>query len=218
MCIIQRIVKTVTFKIVDVEFELPKGPVGILCSGGADSSLLLYLLMKYSQHQIHILTLTNKNKHFVNLNHINQVIQWCVNKTNNYNFIHHVSYATEQTNKELEKLSLLFLKNKTIDTIYIGDTCYPPDYLNLKFASETGDVFQNIAARMPDKSRPTKIGPIYTPYTNYSKKKIAETYQHEGIMDLFYLTRSCETTADIGSAHCGNCWWCKERAWAFSDD
>lgn len=96
MCIIQRIVKTVTFKIVDVEFELPKGPVGILCSGGADSSLLLYLLMKHSQHQIHILTLTNKNKHFVNLNHINQVIQWCVNKTNNYNFIHHVSYATDR--------------------------------------------------------------------------------------------------------------------------
>lgn len=201
-----------------VEFKLPQGPVGVLCSGGADSSLVLYLLMKYSTQQIHILTLTNTKKHYTNLHHINNVIQWCIERTNNYNFVHHISYAIEQTNKELEKLSFLVLKNKTVDVLYIGDTCYPPDDLNLQFAIETNDIFQNIKARMPNSNRPTKIGPIYTPYTNYNKKKIAEIYRHENIMDLFDLTRSCETTDNLGSSHCGSCWWCREREWAFSDD
>lgn len=204
--------------ICDVEFKIPTSPVGVLCSGGADSSLVLYLLMKYNTQPIHILTLTNKIKHYTNLSHINQVIKYCLDKTNNYNFFHHVKYVEQQTNKELEKLSMSLLKAKTFNILYIGDTCYPPDYLNQQFAKETGDVFQNIAARMPNIIRPTQIGPIYTPYTNYNKKKIVEIYKHLDIMELFYLTRSCESTDNIGSDHCHNCWWCKEREWALAND
>ena len=66
MYTIQRIVKTVTFKVADVEFNLPTGPVGVLASGGADSSIVLYLLMKYSDQPIHILTLSNAKKNYTN--------------------------------------------------------------------------------------------------------------------------------------------------------
>jgi 7-cyano-7-deazaguanine synthase in queuosine biosynthesis len=204
----------VTFKVADVEFELPKSPVGILCSGGADSTLLLYLLMKHSNFTIHVLTLTNQAKNFANLAVINSVLKWCINHTQNTNIIHHTWYAKEQTNKELEKLPLELLQSKMFSTLYIGDTCYPPDDINQRFADETNDIFQNIKARTPNETRPTKIGPIYVPYTNYNKKKIVETYKSENIMELFHLTRSCETTSDIGTEHCGNCWWCKEREWA----
>lgn len=201
--------------ICDVEFKLPQGPVGVLCSGGADSSLVLYLLMKYSDQPIHILTLSNATKHFTNSLIINYVIDYCIKKTNNTNITLHNWFTIEQTNKELERLPLQMLTNKTFSTLYIGDTCYPPDELNQSWAEQTNDVFQNIQARQPNKNRPTKIGPMYTPYTNYDKRKIAEIYKAENIMDLFSYTRSCESIEDIGTRHCGNCWWCKEREWAF---
>ena len=50
---------------------------------------------------------------------------------------------------------------------------------------------------------------------NYDKKKIAEIYTALGIRELNIFTRSCESLEDIGVEHCGNCWWCKEREWAF---
>lgn len=199
--------------ICDVDFEIPKGPVGVLCSGGADSSLVLYLLMKYSEHPIHILTMTNRKKQFTNLQVINDVIRWCITHTKNINITHTVKYVEEQTNKELEKFSLENLHK--FKTIYIGDTCYPSDEINQQFANETGDDFQNMLDRQPNKNRPTKVGPIYVPFTNYDKRKIAEIYTALGIRELNVFTRSCESFDDIGTEHCGNCWWCKEREWAF---
>ena len=87
-------------RICNVEFELPNGPVGVLCSGGADSSLVLYLLMKYSEHPIHVLTMVNQKKHFTNLKVVNDVIRWCITHTKNINTTHTVKYVEEQTNKE----------------------------------------------------------------------------------------------------------------------
>src|SRR5210317_147906 len=166
-------------KLLDVDFDLPDSPVGVLCSGGADSSLVLYLLMKYSEHPIHILTMTNRKKQFTNLQVINDVICWCITHTKNINITHNIKYVEEQTNKELEKFSLSYLDK--FKTLYIGDTCYPPDEINQQFANETGDDFQNMLDRQPNKNRPTKVGPIYVPFTNYDKRKIAEIYTTLGI-------------------------------------
>lgn len=196
----------------DVEFKIPEGPVGVLCSGGADSSLILYLLMKHSKYPVHILTMINRKKHFINKIVIDGVIQWCIHKTNNINIVHHIKFVEEQTNKDLEKFSIENLKN--FNTLYIGDTCYPADEINLKFANETGDTFQNMLDRQPNKNRPTQVGPIYVPFTNFNKRKIVEIYKHLSIMDLFQITRSCESIEPIGTAHCGMCWWCKEREWS----
>ena len=201
--------------IANVEFELPKGPVGVLCSGGADSSLVLYLLMKYSTEPIHVFTLSNAKKHYTNSVIINYIIKWCLENTNNHNITLHTWFAAEQTNRELGKLPAEFLSNKKIYKLYIGDTCYPPDDINLQFASNGYDVFQNMKDRDPNITRSTGIGPFYYPFTNYNKKKIAEIYRHENIMELFTLTRSCESGDNIGSQHCQKCWWCQERAWAF---
>ena len=61
------------------------------------------------------------------------------------------------------------------------------------------------------------------PFTNIDKKAIYELYSIHGIVDeLFPLTRSCENEAKgqqmLGGGpeeHCGKCWWCLERQWAF---
>jgi len=199
--------------ICDVEFDLPSGPVGVLCSGGADSSLTLYLLMKHSNQPLHVLTMANRKKHFTNAIVVSKVIDWCMKKTNNNNIVHTVKYVDEQTDEQLQQLTIQHLK--VFRTIYIGDTCYPPEDIHDEFVQNTGDSFNKLEDRKPNKNRATKAGPIYVPFTNYNKRKIAEIYEHLDIMELADITRSCETFEDIGTKHCGNCWWCKEREWAF---
>ena len=201
--------------ICDVDFKLPQGPVGILCSGGADSSLVLYLLMKYSNQPIHIFTLSNKNKNFTNATLLGYIIHWCIKQTGNTNIQHHVAYAEKQTAKALFGMPFTALKNQQIQKLYIGDTCWPPKDINEQFASNGQDIVQTKADRDPNTKRPTEWKSFYLPFTNHTKKKIAEIYHSEGIMDLLPLTRSCESLDNIGTQHCGKCWWCQERAWAF---
>ena len=61
---------------------------------------------------------------------------------------------------------------------------------------------------------------FYEPFKNIDKKFIAHIYKEYGLIDTLYpLTRSCESTdpdnCDDYKGHCGNCWWCLERKWAF---
>lgn len=204
-----------TFKVADVEFTLPVGPVGVLASGGADSSIVLYLLMKYSDQPIHILTLSNAKKNYTNSFIVPNIINWCIKKTGNNNIVYHNWFAEEQTQTSLSTLPTKLLSNKTIKTLYIGDTCYPSDEINHAFAANGYDVFQDKNDRNPNTVRPTSIACFYYPFTNYNKKKIAQVYIKENVMELFDLTRSCESFDLINTGHCGKCWWCQERFWAF---
>lgn len=53
------------------------------------------------------------------------------------------------------------------------------------------------------------------PFFNMNKKDIAKMYEDEGLMDtLWPVTRSCESET-MSEGHCGECWWCQERLWAF---
>lgn len=203
--------------ICDVDFDLPNGPVGVLCSGGADSSLVLYLLLKYNQHPVYVFTLANKNKFYTNNIVSSRVVNWCIKNTPNTNVQHLVNFADEQTSSALYKLPFEYLKNKTIETLYIGDTCWPPVEVNEKFSQNGVDPVQSKNDRSPEKHRSTHWKNFYLPFTNYNKKKIAEIYSKEKIMPLFELTRSCESLDDIGTEHCGTCWWCQERLWAFKN-
>lgn len=59
----------------------------------------------------------------------------------------------------------------------------------------------------------------YRPFINETKKYVAELYQVDNLMEeLFPFTRSCETLDTMmweTLEHCGECWWCEERQWAF---
>ena len=196
-----------------VDIKLPTGPAGILCSGGADSSLLLYILAKYSKHPLHVFTLANHGKKFSNTTHATQVVNYVINRTQRFNIVHHIYYSKEQTEKELSVYPLSFLKH-TIQELYIGDTSYPPDEINKSFAIHGIDKIQDSVDRSYGNTRETKIGPFVYPFTNYTKKTIADFYEKERLQEMFPLTRSCESK-DVTDTHCGVCWWCNERRWAF---
>jgi len=203
---------------VPVEFRIYDGTIGINLSGGVDSALILYLLMRYSSSKIHAFTIASEQKFRVNSNVAVNVINKCIDLTNNLNIEHHTIYHPVQNEKLLHTLPKLFLKNRSIDMVYTGVTANPPIDICNTFNEERvviRDYEFDKAVLFDNES-------YYNPWANCHKKDIASMYNHFDLLNtLFPLTRSCEylkadsSTTVAHNYHCGKCWWCQERMWGF---
>jgi len=207
----------------NVNLKIYNGPTGITCSGGADSSLLLYFLMKHSVDKIYIFTTGNKEKEFKNITITNNVIQRCIELTGNTNIEHCTVSHDKQTNENVFGKPGQYIEKKLINILYTGVTANPPKYITDAFIGE--NLTGPIGNRDPNMKKNTlrKNNRMYTPWRNIDKKKLAEIYKKYTLIDtLFNHTRSCEWYPDYNSPpnpglnHCGACWWCQERAWGFS--
>ena len=203
--------KTIT--IAGVEVRIYQGPVGIYVSGGADSALLLYLLMKYSTDTIHIFTCASKQKQFASARVSLRVIEKCVELTGNTNIVHHTHYVDYQTDEILFYPQKDYLHIGKINVLYTGITANPPLDVLKTFKEETTENSE----RDPSIERSVYIEEqkIYIPFTNINKQKIGSMYNELDLTDTLYsLTRSCESL-ELSEGHCGECWWCQERHWGF---
>jgi hypothetical protein len=146
--------------------------------------------------------------------HALQVIDKCIELTGNNNVKHNIFFVRDQTEENL----LSYLNERiTLDNLsimYTGITAAPP--------VSARELFKNkdfiIDERNPDEFKEPYNGvrkQFYSPFVNIDKKIIRSIYEKESVLyALFPLTRSCESpTQTIG--HCGECWWCEERNWAF---
>lgn len=197
--------------------------VGIMVSGGVDSAILLYYLMKHSTSTIHIYSQGSNLKYRRNTIIAPQVIEKCIQLTNNINVIHHIEYNEVFTYDSLRVSPERAVMNGITHIVYDGVTMNPPHDIAKKFTPElefdTGrdDTSDNDMFHSNDR--------FYMPWANTNKKGIAQMYREENLMDnLFPITRSCEydptcdyfdKVEDPQLGHCGECWWCKEREWGF---
>lgn len=208
-----------TYDIIDgVTLPIPDMPIGISVSGGADSALLLYFLLKYTNNTLHIFSLASQQKRLTTTKAAIDVISRCAELTGNYNFVHHIKYATEQTKENLFSIPRLFLQNSTIKFMYTGVTKNPPLQITDGFNNSNTEHEE----RNPNVKRNIQNGDFFAPWTNIDKKDICKIYEKYNLINSLYLhTRSCEWTIDMGgvpdphNGHCGVCWWCEEREWGF---
>ena len=186
--------------------------IGIKMSGGADSSLLAYLLAKYIAHskldiELFPIIIIEKSAPFQEqfvksvIKFIEQEIDFKFKKS--FVYTHEIGGDKIQLMREIE--ATLFDSN-LLDCIVSGTTHEPRQ----GFSAEGG----------PDDLRVGNFqqiwGSIYTPFINMDKKDLALIYkEHNLLSTLFPITRSCVTETMNFDAHCGECWWCKERIWAF---
>jgi 7-cyano-7-deazaguanine synthase in queuosine biosynthesis len=193
--------------------RIPEGPVGISCSGGTDSSLLLYLLMSNCKDTVHIFTLSNNLKGRSNAVIVPKVIERCIQLTGNINVIHYSWYAEDQSEESLFDFQRQALREQKIKTIFSAVTANPP--VDIKFQAGVGEHY----LRNPNivKDEISFDGYFLTPFINKNKQTIAKIYQDLDLMEtLFPVTRSCEELGKIEYyEHCGKCWWCEERLWGF---
>jgi 7-cyano-7-deazaguanine synthase in queuosine biosynthesis len=197
----------------DTVVDIPDGPIGISCSGGVDSSLLLYILMANCTDTIHIFTLSNDRKGRANAVIVPKVIERCIQLTGNLNVIQHSYYAADQIEHTLFDVPREYLKNKTISCIFFAITANPPT--DVVFTAQGSE--QSNRDSLTIKKEIEHDGFLYQPFVNKDKKTIADIYRQLNLMDtLFPVTRSCEEIGKIEYyGHCGKCWWCEERHWGF---
>lgn len=204
-----------TISLNGVELDLHSGPIGVSISGGADSALLAYILMQNVTDQIHFFTIASKEKNFKSVEHTGLILNKLVQITGNFNVQHHIKYVETQTRNNL----LAFLKSvqSNIKVMYTATTSFPDDNIMHSFNSSLPNDIKLRRGATVNKKLYSDDRFFYSPFYNIDKKKISEIYDTLNIReDIFPLTRSCESTIIIDK-HCGNCWWCEERKWAFNE-
>jgi 7-cyano-7-deazaguanine synthase in queuosine biosynthesis len=198
----------------NVNVDIHSGNIGISVSGGADSAILLYILMKYAQDPVHVFTCSSKEKNRVSPHIALDVIGKCIDLTGKQDVYHHTYFVEKQTYQTWIDGLIKPIINKTVDIMYTGVTALPPDDVLTQF--NTKNTLYN--KRDPNQIRPVyHKGNFYTPLFNLNKQQVCEIYKELNVLDdLYPLTRSCEDLK-LTSGHCGKCWWCEERKWGFGN-
>lgn len=224
------------------EIDIPEEykSIGINLSGGADSSLLLYLLVKYlkdndrTDTKIHVLTGSYADKGYSTSMVSNTVLKFILDELEAYDVIdsNYQFFKYERTQDDFREVWSSWWKSGRMEVMINAITSMPKDLdaitenssgeiinlFNCKDAPlERGDGTHPIwSYRIPE----TKTHAAYHPFAHVDKKFIANIYKEMGLIETLYpLTRSCECPdphlCDDYKGHCGDCWWCLERKWAF---
>jgi len=229
MAIDQSLVMTFPNSQGDVEIYMPENTkVLIKCSGGADSSLFLYMLAKYRHECNPSITITIASSVNVDLPYQYVIAKRVAEYVNSVypmgDYKHHhrdnrggefypsdMNLLTDALDDITDKQYMLVTLNPPIEemkahNMYNDERCDfrdagAPDLFSLK----SGLISENNW----DHNRP---------FARHDKRGIAEFYDNLGIRDtLFPLTRSCEEETTDFSSHCGTCWFCLEREWGFGE-
>ena len=205
-----------------VDIPLVSSPVAVNFSGGADSSILLYILMKYSRYPIHVCTCVTNSGNGGHAETSATVLNRCVELTDNLSIYHHVWYQRESNDpKLLWDIESKLLNKLDISTVYVGTTANPPQDVSDLFVQSPTEVF-HLEDRDPAKLRKviniSENWQFILPFTNIDKRRVMSIYRELGLLDALYpLTRSCRSiTFRASTEPCGVCWSCKEREWGLT--
>jgi 7-cyano-7-deazaguanine synthase in queuosine biosynthesis len=206
--------KKITISGVDIDIHDDR-PIGISLSGGADSAVLFYILLKETAQPIHIYTFLGEEKRAVAEPVVDRVIAKCVELTGNRNIVHHKEYIDVQTPRLIYGIMGERIREKEVDIIYTGMTKFPPDDVVNTFEEKLEDwLYEN---RKASEERELYFGnnSFYRPFMNIDKKDVSKLYSSLDLLDSLYpITRSCENIYSPDK-HCGKCFWCEERHWGF---
>ena len=213
----------------DTDFSRPPREVkrlGIWCSGGADSTALLYLLaktIKDNDLDVYIQPMTVRRQRPWNPIKAAPVIEKvCEILDFDRMLPHEVYYPPLEDPNQTEWQEFMDrdrenYKNGVWHVLYDGLTSNPPEsempYENLEEHRRGENIEKQLEAPARDHMRP-----LY----QINKRFIADIYRQFDLTEnLFPITWSCEGEADQTNDYtipCDQCWWCWEREWAFDND
>lgn len=207
----------------------------ITCSGGADSTILLYMLVKYLEKikrldaEIHVLTMAFERKGRWNARYANKIIDFIIEDTGTDLIKNHLVFYRDLPNGEyLKEMENFYVKVFDIDMRLNGRTANPPlgeiviDYKGDEILlTETSPAPERNTNGTAENFIYNTNHVTYRPFVNIDKKYIKTLYEDYRLLDTLYpLTRSCEgfdyETKNYTTT-CGRCWWCLERKWAFGE-
>jgi 7-cyano-7-deazaguanine synthase in queuosine biosynthesis len=171
---------------------------GILLSGGIDSAVLLYLLIK-SNPTVNIQPFTIDKTDGAGLyanpiiDHFNQKFELA---------IPHTIFVGNPTvhHREQSKTAVvdIFTNYSDIDLLFIGINQNPPSLANDEHA--------------PNRDRKSPHPKIIFPFVDLYKDAVLQFMYDNNQQDLLTLTHTC---TEQSHGRCKKCWQCRERMWAF---
>ena len=222
-----------------IDFDIPEQykKICVNCSGGADSGILLYIVIDYliknkrTDTTVSVTTCSNDFKHRWNGRKAADVINWIIDKTGFENFdMHYTYYRDRQDSKYFNEVERQLFIDGRVDIMVSGITSNPLSECIVEDAKgntvdllATGLVDRNVDEDAPAITK-GQVATFYKPFHKIDKKFVASMYRQYNAMPLFDLTRSCEAVPDslynsydpnFEQEPCGTCWWCLERKWAF---
>ena len=215
-----------------VEITIPEHykKVAVNCSGGADSSLLLYILAKYIKDnaldvKLSVLTCGADSKYRWSGERAGSVVNYVIkNIGSGIIDMHYIYFRDEQDVKYFHEIEGDLLADGRAQLIASGITSNPPPGESVEDIEGISNDLRKyaMADRIGAEHKTWHIstegkGDFWNPFANVNKKFIADQYDAYNLRStLLPLTRSCETYALSGDpSPCGKCWWCLERKWAF---
>lgn len=169
---------------------------GIMLSGGLDSAVLLYLILKENKDiKIQLFTIP---KHDGALLYINNIITY-INTMCQVELPETIVVGNQNlSHAEQGPSAVKEIKQKyDIDYLFFGSNRNPPITLE---------------GTNPVRIRPSDAS-IICPFFDLYKTDIVNLAVEHGLQDLFKITHSC---TEQQTTRCNTCWQCRERAWAFN--
>jgi len=198
--------------------------IGIWMSGGADSSLLAYVLAKKIKDEnlnIKLQPLSVRRGRPNNPIYAGNVIDF-IEEDLDFKMNDHIVYYPDISDEYYREIEVFKdkddenFKMNMFQILYSGITCNP--------SSDDKSIPKNKErTRDEETERPLETfnGLRYymNPFFCINKKELKMIYDQLELTDkLFPRTYSCEGTAELTKTHtqhCEKCWWCQERFWAF---
>ena len=190
--------------------------IGLLVSGGLDSSLLAYLLhdIKYKTNR------TNTFEFFVvprpddSVVHVNRVVDYIDRYFNQpKSTINIVGSGDLHHSKQVTSGIREAIFNYDCDIYLSSITTNPPvplpNYKYDTFLEPDGTPYNGPVRK---KSYHPKLIDVFWDYTKKDTVKIVKDYD---LVEIMELTHTCTGSK---STRCNACWQCCERAWAFAEN
>lgn len=199
-------------------------------SGGADSALLLYMLLEYCDKnipdaKIYVLTCSNERTGWYNAKWASTALNRILEITKSKLVVGHLTYFAETQDRSQINQYEDILHVQFGCTLFVhGTTQNPPQDIEhlLEGRFKPRDPGNTMVISRTNYLNNLQYTERYMPLIKVDKRMVAYLYNLFGLTDtLLDYTRSCEQKEWMNNDdpwmtnHCGECWWCKERKWAF---
>jgi len=211
------------------KIEIPTGvkKIGVSMSGGADSSMLCYLLAKeIKENDLNIIIHPISARFAVrpwSYMRAKRVVKFIKNDLECPEiFGQHYYFSVPEDECKIDQakekhfghvMSFLFVNN-IIDHLFSGKTKNPSKQVMNTFFDKNPQTDRN----NPTEKDIYKASVETVPWAMVDNRLIIDLYKKYGLMHtLLPITRSCEgseTATSNFTKECGKCWWCEERKWA----
>lgn len=224
----------------DLTIPKPYKDLGFNLSGGADSALLLYLLVKQIRHNnldvnIHVITGSYAFRGYSTQRASNRVLEFILDKFQAHDVIktNYQFYKDLRRDDDFHQIWDDWWRSKRIDLMVNAITSMPKDLdatvvnargIEVKLYEDPDAPTSRFAfdnnLTLQFKAQPYKSDAAWHPLINVDKKFVHHLYTEFKLLeDLYPLTYSCESRTPDNcnnfTIHCNDCWWCLERKWAF---